>query len=63
MKLLRARGLAELGQVALDSAKQGGLSLGNRKVKSQAVGEDEADSVGEEQLGGSIQIKEKDEMQ
>ena len=47
MKLVKACGLAELGQVASGSAMQG-FWLGNKKVESQVVGEDRSDSMGEE---------------
>ena len=39
VRLLRARGLAELGNVASGSAAQG-LCLGDRKVGSQIISED-----------------------
>ena len=39
MRLLKARGSADLGKVASTSATQG-LWLRNRKVGSQVVGED-----------------------
>ena len=56
MRFLRARGLAELGQVASDSATQV-LWLENRKVGSQVVGEyqsrlPERGTVGEVTRGG-----------
>ena len=56
MRLLRARGSAELGKVASGSATQG-LWLGNRKVGSQIVGENRSrltgrGSVGEVSGGG-----------
>ena len=50
MRLFRAHGSVELGQVASGSATQG-LWLGNRKVGSQVIGKDEADSLEEERLG------------
>ena len=48
--LLRARGSAELREVASGSATQG-LWLKNGKVRSQVSGIDRSDSLGEEQLG------------
>ena len=56
MRLFGARGSAELGQVVSCSATQS-LSLGNRKVGSQVVGEDQSrlhgsGTVGEIKRGG-----------
>ena len=56
VKLLRARGSAELGKVVSDSATQG-LSLEDRKVASWVIGEDRSQlcrrgRVGEVMRGG-----------
>ena len=45
MRLLRARGLAELRQVTSDSGRQD-LHLGNRKVASQVIGKDQCQVPG-----------------
>ena len=50
VRLHRARGSAELSEVASGSATQGAW-LRNGKVGSQVSGKTEADSLGEEQLG------------
>ena len=55
MKLLRARGSAELGKIASGCSTQG-LLLGNTKVGSQVIGEDqsrlpERETVGEVRRG------------
>ena len=50
MRLLKAGGSAELSEVASGSAPQG-LWLRNGKVESQVSGMNDADSLGEEQLG------------
>ena len=50
MRLLWARGSAELGKVASGSATQG-LWLGGRKVDLKYSAKTEADSLREEQLG------------
>ena len=55
MKLLRVHGLAKLGKVTSGSATQG-LWLGDRKVRSQVVGEDQSRLPERGQLG-----EEKDE--
>ena len=50
MRLLRARGSAELGKVASGSATQG-LWLGGRKVGSQVSGKDRSQLLGREIVG------------
>ena len=49
-KLLRARGLAELGKVASGSTTQS-LWLRDQKVRSQVIGKTEANFLAKEQLG------------
>ena len=56
VRLLRARGSAELAKVASGSATQG-LWLGGRKMRSQVIGEDRSrfpgsGTVGEVRRGG-----------
>ena len=50
MRLLRARGLSELGQVASGSATQS-LWLGNRKMRSQVVVKDRSKLSGSGRIG------------
>ena len=50
MRLLKARGSAELGKEASGSATQG-LWLGDRKVGSQIVGEDQSRLLGRRTVG------------
>ena len=50
MKLLRVRGSEELRKVASGSSTQD-LSLGNRKVRSQVVGEDRSRFPGSGTVG------------
>ena len=50
VKLLRARGSAELGKVASGSATQG-FWLQDRKVGSQVIGKNQIRFPGEEQFG------------